>query len=59
VGIGLAAYGYASLLVRLLETYVLLEAARAAWPFWDVLLFMIGASAAGGAVVGRRMMGRG
>jgi serine/threonine-protein kinase len=57
IAIGLGAYGYASLLVRLLETYVLLEAARVAWPFWDVLLFVIGAGGAGGAIIARRMRG--
>jgi serine/threonine-protein kinase len=43
---GLAAYGLASLLVRLIEVVLLRRAVGVAWPQWDVLLFLIGGSAA-------------
>ncbi|MGK3984324.1 serine/threonine-protein kinase [Sorangium sp. So ce136] len=47
--VGLCAYGFASLLVRVVEAVVLRRAAGVAWPMWDVVLFGIGAVAAAGA----------
>ncbi|MFT3766006.1 MAG: serine/threonine-protein kinase [Minicystis sp.] len=47
--VGLSAYGFATLLVRLLESVLLRHAVGVAWPWWDVLLFVIGGAAAGGA----------
>ncbi|WP_437617805.1 serine/threonine-protein kinase [Sorangium sp. So ce1151] len=49
VVVGLCAYGFASLLVRVVEAVVLRRAAGVAWPMWDVVLFGIGAVAAAGA----------
>jgi serine/threonine protein kinase len=46
---GLCAYGFGSMLMRLIETVLLQNAVRVAWPVWDVLLFLIGMSAAVGA----------
>lgn len=46
---GLSAYGFATLLVRLLESVLLRHAVGVAWPAWDLLLFAIGGVAAGGA----------
>jgi serine/threonine-protein kinase len=47
--IGLAAYGFGSLLVRLIEAVLLRHAVGVAWPWWDLLLFLVGAAAASGA----------
>jgi len=49
--VGLSAYGFASLLVRLVESVLLRHAVGVAWPWWDVLLFLIGGAAATGAFV--------
>ncbi len=50
--VGLSAYGFASLLVRLLEGVLLRHAVGVAWPWWDVLfLFVVGAVAAMGAFI--------
>ena len=49
--VGLCAYGFASLLVRLLESMVVLHAVGVAWPIWDLLFLFFGAAAAGGALV--------
>ncbi|MCC6555898.1 MAG: serine/threonine protein kinase [Polyangiaceae bacterium] len=49
VMVGLCAYGFASLLVRVMEAVVLRRVAGVAWPVWDVLLFIIAAAGAGGA----------
>ena len=46
VVVGLCAYGFASLVVRLIEAIVLRRAVGAAWPVWDVLLFLIAVAAA-------------
>jgi serine/threonine-protein kinase len=46
---GLCAYGFATLLVRLLESVILRRAVGVAWPVWDLLLFAFGLAAAGGA----------
>jgi serine/threonine-protein kinase len=46
VVVGLAAYGLASLLVRLIEVVLLRRAVGLAWPQWDLLLFLIGGGAA-------------
>ena len=46
---GLCAYGFATLLVRVLESVFLRRAAGVAWPVWDLLLFAVGLIAAGGA----------
>ena len=45
---GLGAYGFATLLVRLLESVIFRHAVGVAWPWWDILLFLIGAAAVGG-----------
>jgi tRNA A-37 threonylcarbamoyl transferase component Bud32 len=50
VAVGLAAYGFGSLLVRVIEAVVLRRAVGVAWPVWDLLLFGIGLVAALGAV---------
>ncbi|WP_437910928.1 serine/threonine-protein kinase [Sorangium sp. So ce327] len=47
--VGLCAYGFASLLVRVVEAVVLRRAAGVAWPMWDVVLFAVGAVGAAGA----------
>ncbi len=47
--VGLCAYGFASLLVRVVEAVVLRRAAGVAWPMWDVVLFAIGGVGAAGA----------
>ncbi|AUX23750.1 uncharacterized protein SOCEGT47_042800 [Sorangium cellulosum] len=47
--VGLCAYGFASLLVRVVEAVALRRAAGVAWPAWDVVLFAIGAVGAAGA----------
>jgi serine/threonine-protein kinase len=47
--VGLSGYGFASLLVRLIEAVFLRHAVGVAWPTWDILLFVVGAVAAGGA----------
>ena len=49
VTVGLCAYGFASLLVRVTEAVVLRRAAGVAWPVWDLLLCGIGAAGAAGA----------
>jgi hypothetical protein len=46
---GLCAYGFAALLVRVLESVILRRAVGVAWPVWDLLLFAFGVLAAGGA----------
>ncbi len=48
--VGLGAYGFGSLLVRLIETVLLRRAVGIAWPVWDLLLFVIGVAAAATAV---------
>jgi serine/threonine-protein kinase len=50
VVVGLGAYGFGSLLVRVIEGVVLRRAVGVAWPIWDLLLFGIGVVAAIGAV---------
>jgi serine/threonine-protein kinase len=50
VVVGLGAYGFASIVVRLIESVVLRRAVGVAWPVWDILLFAIGIVAALGAV---------
>jgi serine/threonine protein kinase len=47
----LSAYGFASLLVRLIEAVLLRHAVGVAWPWWDVLFLIIGAVAAVGAAM--------
>jgi serine/threonine-protein kinase len=47
--VGLTAYGFATLLSRLIEAVILRHAVGVAWPVWDILLFVIGGAAAGGA----------
>ncbi len=47
--VGLTAYGFMTILVRVFEVVVLRRAAGVAWPVWDVLLFVVGAAAVGGA----------
>jgi serine/threonine-protein kinase len=54
VALGLGAYGFASLLVRFLETVVLCAAIGIAWPVWDLLLFLLGLGTAAGAIVAPR-----
>jgi serine/threonine-protein kinase len=49
--VGLTAYGFATLLVRFLEAVLLRHAVGVAWPWWDLLLFVIGGAAAAGAYV--------
>jgi serine/threonine-protein kinase len=48
--LGLGAYGLATLLVQLMETVLLRTSVGLAWPVWDVLLAVIGAGAAAGAL---------
>jgi Protein kinase domain len=47
--VGLSAYGFTSLLVRLLESVLLRRAVGVAWPWWDVVLFIVAVVAAGGS----------
>ena len=47
--VGLSAYGFTPLLVRLLESVLLRHAVGVAWPWWDVLLLFVCAAAAAGA----------
>jgi hypothetical protein len=47
--VGLSAYGFGALVVRLIESVVLRHAVGIAWPFWDLALFVIGAVGTGGA----------
>jgi serine/threonine-protein kinase len=49
VMVGLAAYGFGMLLVRVLESVLLRHAVGVAWPWWDVMMFLAGGAAAGGA----------
>jgi serine/threonine-protein kinase len=49
VMVGLCGYGFASLLVRTIEAVLLRRAAGVAWPVWDVLMFLIAVTGAGGA----------
>jgi serine/threonine-protein kinase len=49
VVVGFVAYGLGSLAVRFIEIVLIRRAAGVAWPVWDVLLVLIGASAAAGA----------
>ncbi len=54
VTVGLATYGFATLLVRLLEIVLLHRAVGVTWAGWDVLLALFGVAAAGlAAFVGR------
>jgi len=46
---GLCAYGFGSMLMRLIETVLLQNAVRVASPIWDVVLLLIGIAAAVGA----------
>ncbi len=46
---GLCAYGFATLLVRVLESVIFRRAAGVAWPVWDLLFCGFGLIAAGGA----------
>jgi serine/threonine-protein kinase len=50
VVVGLVAYGLGSLLVRFIEIVVLRRAVGVAWPAWDILLMLIGGTAAFGAL---------
>jgi serine/threonine-protein kinase len=47
--VGLSAYGFASLLVRVIESVGLRHAVGVAWPWWEVGLFAAGVIAAGAA----------
>ena len=48
VVVGLSAYGFASLLIRLLESVLLRHAVGVAWPYWDLaLLGVVTVSAVG------------
>jgi predicted Ser/Thr protein kinase len=47
--VGLSAYGFTTLLVRLFESVLLRHAVGVAWPYWDLLLFLIAILAVGGA----------
>jgi serine/threonine-protein kinase len=51
VMVGLAAYGFGSLLIRIVESVVVRHAVAVAWPVWDLLLFLIGSVAAIAALV--------
>jgi serine/threonine-protein kinase len=51
--VGLSAYGFASLVVRLIESVALRHAVGVAWPYWEVALFAAGAIAAGAAYLMR------
>jgi serine/threonine-protein kinase len=46
---GLCAYGFGTLLIRLLEGIIIRRAVGVAWPVWDLLLFAFGLAAAGGS----------
>ena len=46
---GLCAYGFGTLLIKLLEDVLVRRAVGVAWPVWDLLLFVFGIAAAGGA----------
>ena len=46
---GLCGYGFASMLVRVVESVALRRAVGVAWPVWDLILVAIGATAAAGA----------
>ncbi len=46
--VALSAYGFATLLVRLIESVLVRHAVGVAWPWWDVLLFFVCAAAAAG-----------
>jgi serine/threonine-protein kinase len=46
---GLCAYGFGTLLIKLLEGVLVRRAVGVAWPVWDLLLFAFGVAAAGGA----------
>jgi serine/threonine-protein kinase len=59
VSLGLGAYGFASLLVRVLEAVVLCAAIGIAWPTWDPLLFLMGLGVAVGCAVFQWWEGRG
>jgi serine/threonine-protein kinase len=48
--VGVSAYGFASLLVRVIESVVLRHAVGVAWPWWELVLLLIGGVAATGAV---------
>ena len=49
VMVGLAAYGLAALLVRFLEVVLLHRAVGVTWAGWDLVLALVGLTAAGGA----------
>jgi serine/threonine-protein kinase len=55
VMVGLTAYGFAWLLVRLLESVIFRHAVGVAWPWWDVILFFLALAAGGGAFLLGRM----
>jgi serine/threonine-protein kinase len=42
IAAGLGAYGFASLLVRFMESVVVGRTANVGWPLWDVLLGVVG-----------------
>jgi serine/threonine protein kinase len=46
---GLGAYGFGSLLVRVIEGVLLRRVVGVAWPIWDILMFAIGLTAAIGS----------
>jgi Protein kinase domain len=48
---GLVAYGFATMLVRILDAVLLRRAAGVAWPWWDLVLLVIGGIAAAGALL--------
>jgi tRNA A-37 threonylcarbamoyl transferase component Bud32 len=55
----LVAYGFASLLVRVLEVVVLGSGLGQAWPGWDLLLAVVAFAAAGAAFAHQRVTGTG
>jgi serine/threonine-protein kinase len=52
--VGLSAYGFGSLLVRVIETVLLRRAVGASWPVWDLLMVLFAAGATGAVVRLRR-----
>jgi serine/threonine protein kinase len=48
---GLVAYGFGTMLVRILDAVLLRRAAGVAWPWWDLILLVIGGIAAAGALL--------
>jgi serine/threonine-protein kinase len=49
--VGLSAYGFATLMVRILESVLLRRAVGVAWPWWDVLLMVISVAAVAGVLL--------